>query len=260
MAVLASRVAARASRGRFSFGVLSGCHGPPFQQQRQFADSKKLKMPGVTYSFGGTVYVALTNECTAELTMLAANGPSFTFPEGTGFQALPDNVEPTGEQAAQLALQVIKDLDSKEGAREDGREVVFAGLGEPLARSQELIKALHYLNDHSNRFARVKGTRLNTNGLVKSENATSMANFLKEAGLARACVQLQTADAVQYQDMVRPLHGLNHSDACSFVAALVSAGVTTDVSAIARPGVDLAAVEALALELGATFLKRPYFE
>lgn len=218
-------------------------------------------MPGVTYTFGGTVYVALTNEATAELSMLAANGPSFTFPDGTGFQPLPDGREPTGEQAAQLALRVIGELDAEEGACDGGREVVFAGLGEPLARAPELIKALRHLDEHSGPGAEVKAARLNTNGLVQRQYARAMAKSLRRAGLARACVQLQTADAAQYLDMVRPLHGLDHSDACSFVTALVSAGVATEVSAIARPDVDLAAVEALALKLGAArFLKRPYFE
>jgi len=191
--------------------------------------------------------------------MLAANGPSFFFPEGTGFQPLPDGTEPTGEQAAQLALRAIAALDAEGGAAEGGREVVFAGLGEPLARASELTKALRHLADHG--AAKVKGTRLNTNGLVQRGYANAMAKSLRRAGLARACVQLQTADAAQYQDMVRPLHGLGHADACSFVTALVTAGVATEVSAIARPDVDLAAVEALALELGAArFLTRPYFE
>lgn len=234
MAVCAFRVAARAGRGRFSLGALPG-------QQRHFAAA--LKMPGVTQTFGGTVYVALTNESTAEVS-------TFTFPDGTHFQPLPDDKEPTGEQAAQLALDAIKGLASKEA------DVVFCGSGDPLARPRHLMRSLRYLTEHQNKFAHVKETRLDTNGLVMSENAASMANFLKEAGLNKAVVELQTADAKQYEELVRPRHGLTHSDACTFVTELVNAGVATEISAVDKPGVDLAAVEALATELGATFVKR----
>lgn len=231
MAVCAFRVAARAGRGRFALG-----------QTRRFADGK-LNMPGVIQAFDGTVYVALTNEMTAKVT-------TFTFPDGSHFDALPGDKEPTGEQAAQLALNAIKGMKSHEA------DVVFCGSGEPLARAPELIRSLQHLKDHSGKFNKVTEMRLDTNGLVKAENATSMANFLKDAGLNKAVVELQTADAKQYEEVVGPLHGLTHSDATTFVTALVNAGVTTQISAVDKPGVDLAAVEALATKLGATFVKR----
>lgn len=212
-----------------------------------------MKIPGATYTVNGTVYVSLTNECTAELTTHAANGPSFSLPDG--FKPLPDGTEPTGEQAGQLALKAISKTKEKEA------DVVFEGKGEPLARVPELIAALKYLGRNSKRFQKVKSTTLNTNGLVKEQNATQIVTFLREAGLQKACVQLQTADAAQYQDMVGPLKGLHHSDVCAFVTALASGGIETHVSAVEKPGVDLAAVEALATELGAKhFVKKPYFE
>mmetsp|Transcript_50079 Transcript_50079/g.140425 ORF Transcript_50079/g.140425 Transcript_50079/m.140425 type:complete len:257 (-) Transcript_50079:154-924(-) len=211
--------------------------------------------PGATYCFGGVVYVALTNSCNAGLTMLAANGPNFTFPPGTGFQPLPEGRELTGTEAAEAALLACDALD-KEAPSDSGREVVFAGLGEPLVRLPQLLEALSLLRDRSE----VRTLRLNTNGLVAAARAPSVAADLQKAGLRRVCVQLQTADPKQHEEMVKPHAGLSHADMCAFTAALASTGLHVDCTAVARPGVDLEAVRALALSLGAaTYNTRPYF-
>jgi len=203
------------------------------------------------------VYVALTNECNAELTMLAANGPAFTFPPGTSFEALPSGREPTGKEAAEHALQECGRLNEMEGERQGGREVVFAGLGEPLLRLPALLEALHVLKQQSE----VCAIRLNTNGLVPAMDATSVVESLKLAGLTSVCVQLQTASPSQHRELVQPKNGLDFSDACNFVSTLAKLGVLVECTAVARPGVDLEAVHSLAVDqLGANLFKaRPYF-
>jgi len=244
MAIRAIRVAQRPGFGRFPAG----------QQHRGFS-----QIPGVTYSFGGKVYVSLTNECPAELTMLAANGPGFAFPKGSGFQPLGAGVEPSGEQVANQALELIRELNMKDKTRFAGREVVFAGMGEPLYRIPEFRKAVQTLNKLSNKQQLVEHTNLDTFGLIKAENAHTIAHFLREAGLSKANVRIQTADPDQYQELVKPFHGLHHSDACAFVEALVFQHIETTISAVGRPGVDLDALEKLAEDLGAKgFIKRPY--
>lgn len=216
--------------------------------------------PHVTYCFGGRVYVALTNESNAGLTMLAANGPNFAFPPGTTFAAL--EREPTVMETATSVLRACRALNlaEAEGGVENGegkaREVVFAGLGEPLVRLPELIGVLSLLKGH----ALVQGTRLNTNGLVPRGEVGFTASVLKEAGLGRVCVQLQTADPDQYSQLMQPDSHLSLDHACAFVRALVSLRVPVDVSAIGRPEVDMLKVKALAEELGAeSFYSRPYF-
>eukprot|EP00928_Gymnodinium_smaydae_P064779 TRINITY_DN48040_c0_g1_i1.p1 TRINITY_DN48040_c0_g1~~TRINITY_DN48040_c0_g1_i1.p1 ORF type:complete len:248 (-),score=43.29 TRINITY_DN48040_c0_g1_i1:85-828(-) len=212
-------------------------------------------IPGVTYAFGGTVYVSLTNECNAGLTMLAANGPKFTFPPGTGFEPLPEGKEPSSDDVVAAVLAACETLDKVEGAK--AREVVFAGLGEPLLRLPVMLSVIHELGK---RTKIINGTRLNTNGLLPAADAEESARSLSKAGLQRACVQLQTADVQQHTTMVRPRAGLSLDDACAFAKALASAGVAVDCSAIDRGDVDLDAVEKLALSLGAQrFIKRPYF-
>lgn len=214
-------------------------------------------IPGVTYCFGGNVYVSLTNESNAQLTMLAANGPGFTFPPGTGFEPLPIGQEPTGKEAAEQALEECRRLDKEEGVKTGGREVVFAGLGEPLFRLPALLEALELLHGRHE----VSGVRLNTNGLVRSGDAVSVAKKLKARGLASVCVQLQTSCPSQYRKLVQPKDGLGFDDACNFVRALAGAGFQVQCSVVANPSVDVDAARSLAInELGAeTFQSRPYF-
>eukprot|EP00929_Paragymnodinium_shiwhaense_P086614 TRINITY_DN47108_c0_g1_i1.p1 TRINITY_DN47108_c0_g1~~TRINITY_DN47108_c0_g1_i1.p1 ORF type:complete len:264 (-),score=40.14 TRINITY_DN47108_c0_g1_i1:204-995(-) len=244
-------------RGRATGAVPVWSNLPAFG--RRYSNVADSSIPGVTYCFGGVVYASLTNESSAGLTMLAANGPGFTFPPGTGFQPLPSDQEPTGAEAADAAVQACRRLDQEEGPRQDGREVVFAGLGEPLMRLPALLDALQQLKAQPRNL--VRATRLNSNGLVASAEAARTAEQLKAAGVGSVCVQLQTACAEQHAAMVQPRDGLSFGDACAFVSALARVGVPCEVTAIARPDVDTEAVKSLALsQLGATrFKTRPYF-
>lgn len=196
--------------------------------------------------------MSLTNESSAGLTMLAANGPSFAFPLGTGFAPLPDGFEPSDEEAVAAALEACCRLDAD---GEVAREVVFAGLGEPLLRLESLLGAVQILS----RNPRISATRLNTNGLVPAADAASVAVSLRQAGLSRVCVQLQSAVEKQHSELVQPRRGLSLADACALVRAFVKEGVPTECTAVANPLVDTDAVAKLAASLGATFKSRPYF-
>lgn len=189
--------------------------------------------------------------------MLAANGPGFTFPDGANFQPLPESFEPSGKEAAECALLACRQLDSSEGVKVGGREVVFAGLGEPLVRLPALLDALRALRGCD----AVSATRLNTNGLVPADDADRIARELHDAGVASVCVQLQTASATQHVELVEPKNGLSLADACRFVTALVRVGIPVECTAVGHPDVDQEAVRELAVgSLGATSFKtRPYF-
>lgn len=243
------------SRGSYT-SSRSNVHTKMVPAARAFRTSQN-KLPGVTYCFFGNIYVSLTNESNAELTMLAANGPGFEFPPGTGFEPLPDGKEPTGKEAAHAALQECQRLDEEEGKVAGGREIVFAGLGEPLVRLPALLESLELLKN----CPEVRALRLNTNGLVPAADAHSVAKSLQNAGVASVCVQLQTADPDQHCSLVKPAAGLSFHDACNFVTALVKVGIPVECTAVSRPDVDVEAVRALATgTLQATSYKsRPYF-
>ena len=59
------------------------------------------------------------------------------------------------------------------------------------------------------------------------------------------------ANPEQYAELLAPRDARGFTDACAFVAQLAEAGVNVEVTAVARPDVNVAQVEALANGLGA---------
>jgi hypothetical protein len=215
----------------------------------------------ITYTFAGVVYVSLTNDSNCALTMLAANGPGFEFPPGTGFAPLPQGFEPTAAETVAATLVACDTLDAAAGGTSTPREIVYAGLGEPLMRLRPLCEVVATLAAASDR---VGGQRLNTNGLLgggddATTTAAEAAQMLADAGLDSACVQIQSSDATQHNELMGPNAGLSLADAAEFASQLLRAGVAVECSVIARPEVDVDLAQALALGLGATFKARPYF-
>lgn len=188
--------------------------------------------------------------------MLAANGPGFEFPPGTGFEPLPHGYEPSAPEAAEAALAAIDALnaDCDVGAP---REIVYAGLGEPLVRLETLRDVVQILaTSHQ-----VSAQRLNTNGLLEGGAAVAdqAAQMLAAAGLNSACVQIQSGDATQHSELMAPHSGVGLADAMEFATQLLRVGVAVECSVVARPEVNLELAETLALHIGATFKARPYF-
>ena len=133
---------------------------------------------------------------------------------------------------------------------------MFAGLGEPLLRLDSLCEALKLLGaatrDTCGRGILVAGTRLNTNGVCKQSSAVCenwsaglvpraeadvVASRLADSGLTACCVQVQTADPVQYGQLVGPSDGLTLDDAKALVSALLERGIDVECSVIGRPEV-----------------------
>ena len=85
-----------------------------------------------------------------------------------------------------------------------------------------------------------------------------------------AVASTSSADAAEYAALMEPEPlrfspvfslKLGHSEVCGFARACVAAGLEVECTAVAAPGVDLAAARALSEELGATsFRERSYHE
>ena len=73
----------------------------------------------------------------------------------------------------------------------------------------------------------------------------------REIRIASLSVFLPAASSEKYAELLQPRAGRGFSDACSFVARLAEAGVDVECTAVARPDVDIAEIEALAMALGA---------
>ena len=62
---------------------------------------------------------------------------------------------------------------------------------------------------------------------------------------------LPAADATKYDELLQPREPGAFEDACAFVQRAAASGAHVEVTAVDRPDVDVAAVEALATSLGA---------
>ena len=72
-----------------------------------------------------------------------------------------------------------------------------------------------------------------------------------ESRLASISVFLPAAEPAKYAELLRPHEGRGFADVCSFVAQAAEAGIDIECTAVARPDVNVAEVEALAMALGA---------
>lgn len=135
------------------------------------------------------------------------------------------------------------------------REVVFCGFGEPTMR----MDAMNSVGLHIRLHHPEQKMRLNTVGLGSLVNGRDIVPELAMF-LDAVSVSLNTADPVQWEALHRPqdaYKGRGFAAALMFAQRCVEAGLKTRVTAVAQPGVDLAAVRDLARSIGAEFHERP---
>ena len=184
-----------------------------------------------------------------------------------GFAPLADGVEPTPEQLASIVCDSY--ASAKAGAAgsmgENDSAVVFAGVGEPLLRTEALLKVVSLVASRQNGIA----FRVNTNGLVSPEVVSLLASSdlvakgdadaRRETRLESVSVALPCPDPPTYQRLMEPEGGKGFGDVCHFIVSMVDAGVRVECTAVEQPGVDIEATRKLALSLGAVgFRTRPY--
>lgn len=210
-------------------------------------------LESITYVISRSLYVSLTNRCNA-VSLLESRGPGFVLPPT--FSRLPSGFEPSAEQVASEVARVLAD-----GAQPT--EVVFAGAGEPLLKLRALEGAAGLIREQS-----AIPMRLNTNGLVPKSEVVDTVRQLKDAGLSGVTVALATADPQQYIELMKPEPirlspvfsiPLGHAEVCSFVSVCAAAGLKVECTAVAAPGVQIEATEALAHNLGANSFRSRTF-
>ena len=175
----------------------------------------------------------------------------------SGFEPLPEGAEPTAADIAN-AVQSAHEADAKISS------VCFAGFGEPLLRLRELESAAKLIAAQD----REVSLRVNTNGLVLTGDAASVATRLHAAGIRAATVALASSDATQYTALMRP-DAIRYSPGFSlslgleevkgFVGACLQAGLAVECTTVAAPEVDVDAAKSLATSLGASFRTRDWF-
>lgn len=213
--------------------------------------------PGIAYVLDA-LYLAPTARSPAQRTMRSCRGAAFatkdaglaplpasraatTTPSGTrltrtakdsGFEQLPAGAaEPSGAELNDL----VRDWVDKTGAQ----SVVIQGEGDPLAAEDVVVETLRLAQGSGAQF------RLNTLGVGATDAIFDALGLVDTVSIF-----LPAAEASKYDELLQPREPGAFEDACAFVRR-ASAVSNVEVTAVDRPDVDVAAVEALATSLGA---------
>ncbi|CAJ1951412.1 unnamed protein product [Cylindrotheca closterium] len=157
--------------------------------------------------------------------------------------------------------------------------VVIAGEGEPTLRLNDLLSLTEQLSSSSwfsESSSSSSSIRLTTNGLIPSQQASSISNgkqesnvpqLLQSHGVSHVSVALMSADPLQYEALMQPLLLVEednaHSQVCRFIQqAADTNGLEVEVTAVDRPEVNKETLESLAKSLSVEnpVRWRPYFE
>jgi TatD DNase family protein len=193
--------------------------------------------PGLfVYPVGGNLYINLTNRCSADCLFC---------PRRTDRRLHGQDLTLLREPSPDEVLDAVGDPRRYP-------EIVFCGFGEPTLRLPALLAIGRALKRRGGK------VRVNTNGLA---DLVYGRDILPECAGAvdEWSVSLNTADADQYDDLVRPATGPGALAAVTaFVARAAQAGFTVTTTAVNLSEVDLNAVAKLSERLGARFRSRPH--
>mmetsp|Transcript_19853 Transcript_19853/g.39574 ORF Transcript_19853/g.39574 Transcript_19853/m.39574 type:complete len:274 (+) Transcript_19853:483-1304(+) len=214
--------------------------------------------PGIAYVLDA-LYLAPTARSPAQRTMRSCRGSAFakkdaglaplpasraaqTTPSGTRVTrtARDSGFEPLPEGAAEPSAAELNDLVREWIEKTGAESVVIQGEGDPLAAADVVCETLMLARGSSARF------RLNTLGVGATGDAVVEALKLVDT----VSVFLPAPDSTKYYELLQPRDPGAFDDACAFVRR-ASAVAHVEVTAVDRPDVDVAAVEALAKSLGA---------
>ena len=194
--------------------------------------------PAIAYRIRNSLYVNLTNRCTNRCVFCSRESDPTVKGHWLGLER---------EPSAQEVIAAIGDPAAH-------AEVVFCGFGEPTLRLDVIKEVAAWVKSHG-------GTvRINTNGQAGLIAGRPVAAEL--AGLVDVVsVSLNSADREQYAEICRPEGGAAAFDAAiEFIRDAREHLPKVVVTAVDYPGVDLAACERLARELGVEYRQRKYNE
>ncbi|KAL3907235.1 MAG: hypothetical protein SGILL_008953 [Bacillariaceae sp.] len=205
-------------------------------------------------------------------------------------QKLPPPLEPIGsltkgnEEQKPTIDELFQEIQShlKHSKRSDDsklKSIVFSGEGEPTLRFHEMLILAKRIKEEEEKSSDM-AIRLTTNGLataaaVSCDNSASLSTTTTQLlqqcldhGISHMSVGFHTGDAGQFNELVRPVlpspssTASAHERVCEWVhqAALLE-GMEVEVTAVARPDVDVVQTEELSQSLGVeTPVRwRPYF-
>ncbi len=197
--------------------------------------------PKTVYWLDDKLYLNITNRCSNQCIFCFKN-----FKRGVGGFTLKLDKEPSFEQ-------ITMELEEVSNKR-IWKQVVFCGFGEPTEKLDLLLEVSKYVAHNRSRLMTI---RLNTNGHGYVLNpGRDIAEELREAGVKRASVSLNSGNEAEYNEVCKPsFHGAFNA-VLEFIK-MAKEKLDTEVTAVAISEVDLNKVEEVTRQLGVTFRIRP---
>ncbi|AKB74138.1 radical SAM domain protein [Methanosarcina lacustris Z-7289] len=188
----------------------------------------------IYYEAHNNLYLNLTNRCSADCVFCIRN-----FADGVYGYDLRLSKEPSSEEL----IEALEELDLSKY-----REIVFTGLGEPTLRFDVVLAVTRWLK---NRGIRV---RLDTNGHAALINPElDVVSELKKAGMDSISVSLNAESEDKYNKLCRPIHKNAYRSMLDFVKGAREAGISTRVTVVKIPEIDVEKCRKLSEELGSEF-------
>lgn len=192
------------------------------------------RMDTIYYEAHKNLYINLTNRCSADCVFCIRN-----FADGVYGYNLRLSKEPTTEEV----MGALEGLDLSKY-----REIVFTGLGEPTIRLDVVLAVTSWLKSRNIR------VRLDTNGQAALINpGRDIISELKSAGIDSISVSLNAESEEKYNKLCRPVHKNAYGAVLDFIRQARKAGISTRVTVVNVPEIDLEKCEKLAGELDSDF-------
>ena len=192
------------------------------------------RMDTIYYEAHKNLYINLTNRCSADCVFCIRN-----FADGVYGYNLRLSKEPTTEEV----MGALEGLDLSKY-----REIVFTGLGEPTIRLDVVLAVTSWLKSRNIR------VRLDTNGQAALINpGRDIISELKSAGIDSISVSLNAESEEKYNKLCRPIHKNAYGAVLDFIRQARKAGISTRVTVVNVPEIDLEKCRKLADDLDSDF-------
>lgn len=192
------------------------------------------RMDTIYYEAHNNLYLNLTNRCSADCVFCIRN-----FADGVYGYDLRLSKEPTTEEI----LGALEGIDLKKY-----KEIVFTGLGEPTLRLDVVLSVTRWLKNRNMR------VRIDTNGQASLINpGRDVISELKAVEIDAVSVSLNAESEEKYNKLCRPIHKNAYNAVLDFIRGARKAGISTRVTVVNVPEIDLEKCKKLAEELDSDF-------
>jgi TatD family-associated radical SAM protein len=192
------------------------------------------RMDTIYYEAHKNLYINLTNRCSADCVFCIRN-----FADGVYGYNLRLSKEPTTEEL----IGALEGLDLSKY-----REIVFTGLGEPTIRLDVVLAVTSWLKSQNIR------VRLDTNGQATLINpGRDIISELKSAGIDSISISLNAESEEKYNKLCRPVHKNAYGAVLDFIRQARKAGISTRVTVVNVPEINLEKCKKLADDLDSDF-------